>query len=79
MRDDRLPEPAELHAHLSRRYRLDWGDLPDRQSIVAEFGVNATERSLALLARAARVEPRVTADMLASMDGAMFRTTSRIA
>jgi hypothetical protein len=65
MRNDRLPEPAELHAHLSARRELDWGDpLPTRAQISAAYGQEATTYSLTFLARAAAVEPAVTADIV---------------
>jgi hypothetical protein len=72
MRDDRPPEPAELHAQLSRAHPLDWGDLPTRQEITANYGVGPTDRALALLARAAHVEPRITADITSAIGDDAF-------
>jgi hypothetical protein len=72
MRDDRPPEPAELHAQLSRAHPLDWGDLPTRQEIMAKYGRRATDRALRLLAGAARTEARITADVTGSLDGGAF-------
>ncbi len=72
MREDRLPEPAELHAHLSRDHPLDWGDVPSREQIATQYGVPATNTALSLLARAAQVEPRVTADVTGSIGADAF-------
>ncbi len=72
MRDDHLPEPAELHAQLSRDHPLDWGDLPTRQEITAKYGAAPTDRALAFLARAAQVEPRITADVTSAIGGDGF-------
>ncbi|GAB3810409.1 hypothetical protein [Kribbella italica] len=72
MRDNRLPEPAELHAHVSRAHPLDWGDLPTREEIAAQYGADAADGALALLAEAARAEPRVTADVTGSIDDDAF-------
>jgi hypothetical protein len=65
---DDLPEPHELRARLSTDRPLDWGDpLPTKAQIATEFGEGATTRSLAMLARAADVERRVTADFAAAV------------
>ncbi|HET6295315.1 MAG TPA: hypothetical protein VFG33_18160 [Kribbella sp.] len=65
---EHLPEPSALHASLSARRPLDWGDaLPTKEDIAAKFGQEAATRSLTLLARAADAEPRVTADLVSSV------------
>lgn len=80
MRDDRLPEPAELHAHLSRDHPLDWGDPPSRQEITAAYGAGPTDRALAFLVRAAQVEPRVTADVMSAIgdEGFAYHLKNRL-
>jgi hypothetical protein len=63
-----LPEPAELHARLNNHRAVDWGDpMPSKKEIAAEFGIQAAERGLAMIARAAAVEPELTQDLLASV------------
>jgi hypothetical protein len=63
-----LPEPAELHARLNTRRPLDWGDpIPTKKEIAAEFGQDATSRSLTSLAHAAEVEEQITDDLLSAV------------
>jgi hypothetical protein len=65
---DDLPEPRELRTRLSADRPIDWGDpLPSKAQIAAEFGENAATRGLTMLARAAEVEQRVTADFTAAV------------
>lgn len=62
-----LPEPAELHARLSAHRPLDWGDpIPTKAEIAAQYGVDATRRSLTLLAQAAAAEDSITGEVLSS-------------
>jgi hypothetical protein len=64
-----LPEPADLHALLSVKRSLDWGEpIPAKAEIAADYGTDATSRSLTLLARAARVEQHITGDFESSVD-----------
>jgi hypothetical protein len=64
-----LPEPAHLHAWLSANRSLDWGgSIPTKAEIAAEYGADATIRSLTLLARAAQVEQHITGDFESSID-----------
>lgn len=64
-----LPEPADLHAWASATHgRLDWGDrIPAKAEIAAQYGDQATAESLRLLTEAARVEPRITSEVLTAI------------
>jgi hypothetical protein len=63
-----LPEPIDLHTHLTTDRPLDWGDsIPTMAEMAAAYGTSATIQSLALLARAAAVERQLTDDLLASI------------
>ncbi|MET9317576.1 hypothetical protein ABZX12_37630 [Kribbella sp. NPDC003505] len=65
---DNLPEPADLHARLTKTRRLDWGQpVPRKSEIAAAYGDSATAQSIILLARAAEVEPRLTDELVASL------------
>ncbi|HEY0691186.1 MAG TPA: hypothetical protein VGD71_19375 [Kribbella sp.] len=49
---DGLPEPAHLHACFSEHHRLDWGTpIQTTALIAAEYGPDATAKSLKLLCR----------------------------
>ncbi|GAA1686573.1 hypothetical protein GCM10009745_33970 [Kribbella yunnanensis] len=62
-----LPEPAELHARLSARRPLDWGDpIPSKAEIAAQYGADAARKSLTLLAQVAVVEQSITDEFLAA-------------
>lgn len=55
-----LPEPEDLHALVSGRRPLDWGDpIPSKAELAAKYGDRYTARSLQLLAKAAAVEPAI--------------------
>ncbi|TCC46608.1 hypothetical protein E0H75_26500 [Kribbella capetownensis] len=76
-----LPEPAELHAWLNARRRLDWDErIPTKAQIAGEYGVDATVRSLTLLTEAARVEQEITEDLTASIgpDTSAYQLESRL-
>ncbi|WP_350273931.1 hypothetical protein [Kribbella sp. HUAS MG21] len=78
---DNLPEPAELHARLSERRPLDWGDpIPSKAEIAAAYGSGAAVQSLTLLARAAQVERALTDDLVASIwdDASPHQLESRL-
>ncbi|MFC0629098.1 hypothetical protein [Kribbella deserti] len=63
-----LPEPAALHAELSRQHPLDWGDpLPTKAELAAAFGPHATTRALDLLQSAAGRHDRVTAALISAI------------
>ncbi|GAA1601866.1 hypothetical protein GCM10009789_65070 [Kribbella sancticallisti] len=63
-----LPEPKDLHAQLNSGRPLDWGDpVPTKDEIAAEFGPDATRRSLTLLARASEIEQQVTDDVVSTV------------
>ncbi|MFK4087481.1 hypothetical protein ACI2LF_25455 [Kribbella sp. NPDC020789] len=62
-----LPEPAELHARLTARHPLDWGNpIPTKAELAAHHGAEATTRSLTLLVQAADAEQQVTHQILAA-------------
>jgi hypothetical protein len=76
-----LPEPTELHARLSAGRELDWGDpLPTWAQIGTAYGPDATAQSATFLARAAKVEPAVTADVLDAIgsEGFSYRLENRL-
>jgi hypothetical protein len=76
-----LPEPADLHARLSARHPLDWGDpIPTRAEISAEYGAEPTARSIQLLSKAATVEPEITDAMLAAIgaEAAVYHLENRL-
>ncbi|RZT19802.1 hypothetical protein EV649_2941 [Kribbella sp. VKM Ac-2569] len=63
-----LPEPADLHAWLSERRPLDWGDpIPTKAEIAAKYGEGTAARSLQMLTKAAAVEPRITNSMISAI------------
>jgi hypothetical protein len=68
MQYDELPESADLHAALSKRHPLDWGDpIPSRADLEASYGSQATTASLRMLAKAAGREPLITSALLLSV------------
>lgn len=63
-----LPEPADLHARLSERRPLDWGDpVPSKAEIAAKYGDRSAAQSLQLLSKAAAVEPAITDAVVAAI------------
>jgi hypothetical protein len=78
---DDLPEPADLHARLTRTRPLDWGDpIPTKAEIAGLHGADATAQSLRLLASAAEVERQLTDDLVSSLaDGtSAYQLESRL-
>jgi len=78
---EHLSEPSALHARLSTARPLDWGErIPTKQAMVAAFGEDPTRRSLAMLTRAAEVEPQITADLSTSVpaDASTYRLKNRL-
>ncbi|TCC33705.1 hypothetical protein [Kribbella sindirgiensis] len=68
---DRPPEPSTLHRAFSIGGPLDWGDHPLSAAEIARLhGAKATRKSLRLLEEAVAIEPRITADFLASLPDA---------
>jgi hypothetical protein len=63
-----LPEPVDLHAWLSARRHLDWGDpIPSKAEIAAKYGVERTVESLERVIKAAAVEGRITGAVLSAI------------
>ena len=76
-----LPEPADLHARLSARRPLDWGDpIPSKAELAAEYGVRKATESLQLLTKAAAVEERITDAMITSIgdEAAPYHLANRV-
>ncbi len=68
MQYDELPEPADLHAALSARHPLAWGNpIPSHAELEASYGSQATTASLRMLAKAADREPFITSALLISV------------
>jgi hypothetical protein len=64
---DGLPEPADLHARLSREHPLDWGDpLPTTARIAAKYGDQATHLALSQLNNLDPKVEQATQDLVAS-------------
>jgi hypothetical protein len=65
---DRPPEPSALHQAFEANRPLDWGENSLSAADIARLhGAKATRKSLKLLEQAVAVEPRVTAQFLASL------------
>ena len=76
-----LPEPADLHARLSARRPLDWGDpIPSKAELAAEYGVRKATESLHLLTKAAAVEERITDAVITSIgdEAAPYHLANRV-
>ncbi|MEV0285765.1 MULTISPECIES: hypothetical protein [unclassified Kribbella] len=65
---DRPPEPSALHEAFRRNGPVDWGDnVVSAADIARLHGAKATRRSLRLLEHTVGLEPRITAQFLASL------------
>ncbi|MFD7156027.1 hypothetical protein ACFV9C_15580 [Kribbella sp. NPDC059898] len=78
---DDLPEPADLHARLTRARPLDWGEpIPTKAQIAGLYGSKAAVESLMLLTRAAKVEAELTDDLVAAIrdDTTTYQLQNRV-